>query len=196
MSTRGVHALRALVGALLLAGAVGCGGHVPPRAVPPPLAPARPALPPRPVELRLDSVNPCSLLTDEQKRQFNIASSSLVANDSGPVQGPVCAWLTLTNQPDHHWTRGAILNHGAEYGPGAEPLRFVDGFAATTTTSTGSDPNFYCAVKVDVAPGQALGANYGNESHDVPGMNRETACDNAMRLASAMLATLRTIKQR
>lgn len=197
MSTRGTQALIAIAGALVVASAAGCGGagHTP-AAPPSPLAPARPALPPRPVELRLNGVDPCSLLTPDQKRQFNIGSGNSVASDSGPLQGSICVWLTFTKHPDNHWTGTTDLNQGAEYALGREPLRSVDGFAATTTTSLGSDPNYYCAVMVDVAPGQALGANYGNNAHDVPGMNRKVACDNAMRLASAMLATLRTIKQR
>jgi hypothetical protein len=148
------------------------------------------------VELRLDDVSPCSLLTATQKHQFNIASGSSVVHTSGPNQGPACLWTTFAFHPDNGWTGGAILNHGVESGPDREPLRSLDGFAATTSSSPGSDPNYYCGVMVDVARGQALHATYSNESHDVPGMNRKMACDNAMRLASAMLATLRTIKQR
>jgi hypothetical protein len=49
---------------------------------------------------------------------------------------------------------------------------------------------------VDVAPGQSLLAQYENDSHDYPGMNHQLACDKAQQLASDMLSTLRTIKQR
>jgi hypothetical protein len=49
---------------------------------------------------------------------------------------------------------------------------------------------------VDVARGQSLLAQYGNNSHDYPGMNHKLACDKAQQLASDMLSTLRTIKQR
>lgn len=183
----------ALVGALMMAGAAGCGSPAPPPATPPP--PARPALPPRPIELRLDDVNPCSLLTNDQKRQFNIASGSPVVQSSGPNQGPSCLWRAFGFHPDNGWTSGAVLNHGADQALGAERPRSVDGFAATTTTAPGSDPDYFCGVMVDVAPGQALHATYSNESHDVPGMNRKMACDNAMRLAGAMLSTLRTMKR-
>jgi uncharacterized protein DUF3558 len=196
MSIRGAKVLLALAGVLVLAGVTGCGAPAPPSAAPPPATPAHPALPPRPAELRLDGVDACTLLTDDQKRQFNIASGSSVVNDSGPRHGSICLWTTYAFHPDNHWTGGTDLNLGADYALGLEPLRSVDGFAATTTTSLGSDPNYYCAVLVDVAPGQALGADYSNESHDVPGMNRKVACDNAMRLASAMLATLRKIERR
>lgn len=89
-----------------------------------------------------------------------------------------------------------VLNQGAEYALGREPLRSVDGFAATTTGSVGSDPAYYCLMLVDVAPGQSLLAQYGNNAHDYPGMNHQLACDKAQELASDMLSTLRTIKQR
>jgi len=49
---------------------------------------------------------------------------------------------------------------------------------------------------VDVAPGQALSAAYDNNAKDYPGMNHQLACDKAQQLASYMLSTLRSIKQR
>jgi len=48
-------------------------------------------------------------------------------------------------------------------------MRTVDGFAATTTGSTGSDPEYYCLMLVDVAQGQSLLAQYGNGARDYPG---------------------------
>lgn len=109
----------------------------------------------------------------------------------------MCLWSNYPAHPDNGLTGSAVLNHGAEYGLGYhEPLRSIDGFAATTTTSRGSDPNYFCAVLVDVAPGQALAASYTNNRRDYPGMNRKLACDKAMKLAAAMLATLRAIKDK
>ena len=49
---------------------------------------------------------------------------------------------------------------------------------------------------VDVAPGQSLLAQYENDSRDYPGMDHQLACDKAQQLASDMLSTLRTTKQR
>ena len=108
----------------------------------------------------------------------------------------MCVWANLPRHPDNSYGGGAILNQGAEYALGLEPLRTVDGFAATTTGSVGTDPTYYCGLLVDVAPGQALSASYGNDSHDYPGMNHQLACDKAQQLASEMLSTLRSIKQR
>jgi hypothetical protein len=144
------------------------------------------------VQLRLDSVDPCTLLTDAQRNPLGLnPGSSTGENFGGPVQGTVCVWTSKASTPDNEYTGGAVLNHGAEYALGAEPVRTVGGFAATTTTSMGSDPNFYCGLLVDVAPGQALSATYDNPAKDAPGMTRALACDKAQQLATAMLATLR-----
>ncbi|HWN33237.1 MAG TPA: DUF3558 family protein, partial [Pseudonocardia sp.] len=152
---------------------------------------------PRPVELRLDGVNPCDLLSGIQRHQLDVNPGSSNGEDyGGPLKGPVCVWANLPRHPDNSYGGGAILNQGAEYALGLEPLRTVDGFAATTTGSVGTDPTYYCGLLVDVAPGQALSASYGNDSHDYPGMNHQLACDKAQQLASEMLSTLRSIKQR
>lgn len=60
----------------------------------------------------------------------------------------------------------------------------------------GSDPNFFCGLLVDVAPGQALSAAYANNARDYPGMNRQLACDKAQQLATDMLDTLRAQERR
>lgn len=48
-------------------------------------------------------------------------------------------------------------------------MRLVQGFAATSTTSIGSDPRWYCTMFVDIAPGQSLETDYNNATHDIPG---------------------------
>jgi hypothetical protein len=189
-----------LLAALTVLGLVGCGGAAAPAAAPPDsaVAPARPALPPRPVELRLDGVDPCALLTDAQQKQLGVGGGSAVGVEasSGPLRGPSCTWDNFPKRPSNGYFGRAVLTSGAEFGLGSEPLRTVDGFAATTAGSTGTDPAYYCNMLVDVAPGQALGAQYDNNAHDYPGMNHQLACDKAQQLASAMLTTLRAIKQR
>jgi len=144
------------------------------------------------VQLRLNSVDPCTLLTDAQRGTLGLnPGSSTGENFGGPLRGTVCVWTSNASALDNEYTGGAVLNHGAEYALGTEPVRTVDGFAATTTTSMGSDPNFYCGLLVDVAPGQALSATYDNPAKDAPGMTRAQACDKAQQLATAMLTTLR-----
>jgi hypothetical protein len=185
-----------LLSAVALMALAGCGGGPqPPTAVPASPSPTEPntsLLPARPVQLRLDSVDPCTLLTNTQRSPLGVnPGSSSGENFGGPLQGKVCVWTSRATAPDNEYSGAVILNHGAEYALGTEPMRSVDGFAATTTTSMGSDPNFYCGLLVDVAAGQALSATYDNPAKDAPGMTRALACDKAQQLATALLSTLR-----
>jgi hypothetical protein len=185
---------------LTILGLVGCGGAAAPATAPPEsvAAPARPALPARPVELRLEGVDPCSLLTDAQQKQLGVRGGTAVGIEasSGPLRGPSCSWDNFPQRPSNGYFGRAVLTQGAEFSLGLEPLRTVDGFAATTAGSTGSDSAYLCGILVDVAPGQSLFAQYDNNAKDYSGMNHQLACDKAQQLASAMLTTLRAIKQR
>ena len=187
-----------MLAVLALAGAAGCDAT--PAAAPAEsaAAPARPVLPPRPLELRLDGIEPCSLLTEAQAGRLGVNSGTAAdaSASSGPLRGPSCLWSNFPNSPDASFLSRAVLTQGAELGLGREPLRTVDGFAATTEGSIGTDPSHYCLMLVDVAPGQSLSASYENGRKDYPGMNHQLACDKAQQLASAMLTTLRAIKQR
>jgi hypothetical protein len=178
---------------------VGCGSETSNKSptTPSSTAEAGPALPPRPAELRLDGLDPCALLSDDQRRRLGVNRGLNIGKSyGGPLQGPVCAWTNTPNHPDNTYAGGTILNHGAEYALGLEPTRSVDGFAATTTGSTGSDPAYYCLILVDVAPGQSLSAAYSNIAKDYPGMNHQMACDQAQQLAGELLSTLRSTKRR
>jgi hypothetical protein len=149
------------------------------------------------VELRLEGLVPCSLLTAAQRRHLGVNEGvSGHGSESSPLKGNDCLWSNIPEHPSNAWLGRLVLGQGAEYSFGTEPLRTVDGFAATTTGSIGTDSTYYCLMLVDVAPGQSLLAQYENDSHDYPGMNHKLACDKAQQLASDMLSTLRTIKQR
>ena len=186
-----------MVGAAIVLGLVGCGGAAESPSPPASSAPAGASLPPRPVELRLDGVDPCSLLTVAQRAQLGVNGGlSVPSTHVTSLSGDSCTWSNLPETPDNAYLGRTVLGQGAEYASGREPLRVVDGFAATTSGSTGTDPAHYCAVLVDVAPGQSLLAQYGNGRKDYPGMNHQLACDKAQQLASDMLGTLRAIKHR
>ena len=145
----------------------------------------------------MDSVDPCLLLSSAQRSKLSVNLGQPARSaTSSPLQGDSCTWSNLPASPDNAYLGRVVLGQGAEYALGREPVRTVDGFAATTTGSTGSDPAYYCLMLVDVAPGQSLLASYDNGARDYPGMNHQLACDKAQQLASDMLSTLRSIKQR
>jgi len=131
------------------------------------------------------------LVTAAERATLGVAAGTPGTDTTGPLQGKVCTWMSTSMHPDQAYSGAAAIHQGAEFALGAEPLRTVGGFAATTTISTGSDPNYFCGLLVDVAPGQSLSAVYSNSSEDYPGMNRQVACGKAQQLAAAMLATLR-----
>jgi len=181
-----------VVAAVVVLTAAGCGASTStPSHTPGPAS----ALPPRPATLSLDDVDPCSLLTDTQRAQLQVRRGSPDTDSSGPFKGRVCTWLDQ-NDPNAGYDGTAALHQGAEFALGGEPVRSVGGFAATTTVSAGTDPNRFCGLLVDVASGQSLAADYSNNGHDYPGMNRELACFKAQQLAEAMLSTLRAQQHR
>ena len=92
------------------------------------------------------------MLTDAQRAQLEAGPGTRHTAQSGPLPGKVCTWLGATLHPDQGYDGTAVLTQGAEFALGGEPLRSVDGFAATSTTSIGSDPNYFCGLLVDVAP--------------------------------------------
>jgi len=200
VSSQWVRALTGLAGLLGLLVVAACGGANPSPDLSSPVSsprPAGPALPPRPLDLTLGGIDPCSLLTGAQRGQLGVNQGVPArGSESSPLKGDSCAWSNLPERPDNAWLGRVVLGQGAEFALGLEPLRTVSGYAATTTGSVGTDSNYYCLMLVDVAPGQSLLAQYGNGAKDYPGMNHQLACDKAQQLASNMLSTLRSIKQR
>jgi hypothetical protein len=142
--------------------------------------------------LRLAGIDPCTLLTSAQYRQLGVNPGVRSDYEPGrPLQGTACQWDTQKAHQRIGYGGSLVTNRGAEYALGAEPLRAVGGYAATTTGSALSDPQWYCAMLVDVAPGQSLLVDYSVESEDVPGMTHQKACDNAQTAAGFMLANLK-----
>lgn len=177
-----------MLGALIVL--AGCSTDIP---TPPSASsvPTSPRLPSRPAALPLAGVNPCMLLTAPQRGPLGIDAghADSGANDTGPFHGPTCTWLAVSPPPDDNYSATAILDHGVELG--TQPTRSVAGYTATTTTSTGTDPNFFCGFLIDVADGQSLNVTYSNISQDDPPMNRQLACTKAQRLAEDLITTLR-----
>jgi hypothetical protein len=157
-----------------------------------------PALPPRPADLSVDGINPCDLLTEAQYRGLGLNTGTPVP-DSGsgsPTSGEGCLWTNFPDRPDNAWGAVVLPHTGADYAMGGDPIRFVDGFAATTGGTAGTDQDHYCAMLVDVAPHQALMVTYANNRKDVPGLTHRIACDKTQQAAELMVPILRSIQHR
>ena len=178
--------------ALALAGCAATQPAAPPSPTPTSAAPSRSPLPPRPEELRMDGVAPCSLLAAAQIPELGTNPGRFVRETAGgSLGGDSCSWTNFPERPDLDWRGGATFKNGAELLFGREPLRTIDGYTATTTSSLATDPSYNCILLVDVAPGQALQVTFDNARKDYPGMNHVLACDKAEELATLMLANLR-----
>jgi hypothetical protein len=185
---------RLLIALISVTAVAGCAAPTPTptTAAPTPPAPA-PAptaspFPPRPATLRLDKVQSCDLLTDQQRRRLGAGIGTNQSGDGGD-DGPACVWL---GSPDtsHGWTAGPILNQGAAHYLGSSTgaaVTTVAGFGAVATSSDFAQPDQQCLLFIDVAPGQALEVSYDASSS----IGHDASCQQANRAATLMLGNLR-----
>ena len=152
------------------------------------------SLPARPAELRLDGVDPCTLLSAARRAKLGTSTGVSGAN-TDEFGSTGCVWSGTSPGPDSSWIPKAITGHGAEYAlnsvTGAQVVA-VSGFPAVQTTSNFVDPAHECLVFVYVAAGQSLSVEYVNRRGDYPGISHELACQLVTTAATAMVTTLRT----
>jgi hypothetical protein len=160
----------------------------------PSVAAPRSPFPSRPAELRLNEVDPCTLLTTAQQGQLGVEQLSLSA-EVFDVDGKDCGWGN-THGPREGYGASTDLRRGADYAlassTGTQVVQ-VDGYGAVATTGGTADPAVNCVLLIDVAAGQSLWAAYDDSNHDKPGLTHEIACQKAMTAARMMLGNLRTL---
>jgi hypothetical protein len=159
-----------------------------------PSAPPGVLLPPRPKEVRLDGVDPCSLLSAEQRAVLGLTSTPRVSNSrvelfNGDVptctvrgSGPssvVVGIGTVTTVGIERW-------HDAKLQAEVRPIRVAD-FPAVIAVPTNSTS--YCGVEVDVARGQLLDVQVLDGGYSTP-IAQATLCDRAEESAAAAMQTL------
>ena len=173
--------------------AAGCTTEATERPPAPSAPPAAPA-PARPREIRLDGVDPCSLLTPQQRAELSLTSeprSTKPYVDLFRGSVPTCSARGRSPQ-------NVLLVVGAVTTAGIE--RWAEGDIAATTrqTTVAGFPAIvavptrfkdYCNVEVDVAPGQLLDVQFGGGSAEAP-IPQEQLCRAAERSAGQMVTTL------
>lgn len=181
-------ALIALIAATGCSASIGDGSDVASEQAPGPAG--APALPPRPQEVRLDDVDPCSLLTAEQLRRLDVRGGQFRPADDR--YGANCRWVHSPQEPVEAYLIALDVSSGIETSfdnPGGSAPITVAGFPAIETESPELRlPDTQCIVVVDVAPGQALQVNY-DYAGSLP-MTRERACDRARPAAEMAMRTL------
>ncbi|MFD1524047.1 DUF3558 domain-containing protein [Pseudonocardia yunnanensis] len=152
-------------------------------------------LPPRPREVRVDGVDPCSLLTEEQRTGlgldrppvFDLGPSLLYPGADIPAclfQGyeprAVSVGLSIVT------IAGIELFTSGELAATVRPAP-THGFPAVVAVPTRFTS--YCTVIVDVAPGQLLDVQFADGGREPP-IPQPQLCQGAERTADAVMATL------
>lgn len=162
-----------------------------------PSAPSGVLLPPRPREVRLDGVDPCSLLTPEQRAGLGLesepkSSTAYVDLFHGEVRTctmrgsyPASSLLGLsvvTTAGIERWQQGDLQ---AEVHPTE-----ARGFPALTAVPV--QHRDYCSVEVDVAAGQLLDIQFGSSGSSGSSLPipQEELCTRARLSADAAMTTL------
>jgi Protein of unknown function (DUF3558) len=156
------------------------------------------SLPPRPASLPLDGVDPCVLITEQQRAAFAIDQPPRPnAGSSGPLKdAPGCSYSTSAGSAnDYGFLIIASTTIGlAEYmtmtksNPGHR-MTEVSGFPAVRYELPAGSGNDACFIDVDVADGQLLNVQFGQVASTKP-LPMETLCDKAAEVAEAALITL------
>lgn len=160
----------------------------------PPATPSTPAPPPRPREVRLDGVDPCSLLTPQQRAGLGVEGTprpaeSYVELFRGNV--PSCTMIgfrpaafglgvsTVTSVGIERWRQGDLA---AQVQPTS-----VAGFPAVIAMPTRYTT--YCSVDVDVAAGQLLDVQF-SDGGGKPPISQPELCQRAQQVAESTMITL------
>jgi hypothetical protein len=178
--------------ALLLVAALLTAGCTTPATGPPATATSAP--PPRPREVRLDGIDPCSLLTAEQRADLGLTSDphfSLTRVELFNGDVPTC---TVHSQGPSSTVIGfgIVTTVGIERWQDSRlnaQIRAVDvaGFPAVVAVPINSKS--YCGVEVDVAAGQLLDVQALDGGGTAPG-SQDTLCARALQSAAAAMQTL------
>lgn len=158
------------------------------------------SVPARPKELKLDSVAPCSLLTDPQRASLSIGRSRELMNQSNNFKGAKqCAFDVSAPGVLYDYRVTAITTEGI--GPWLEGKRNVDatlisveGFAASKHVlrgAGGTKNSGECGVSVDVAEGQQLLVSMTATSKDK--FTQDQICQMTEQAAGMAVTTLRTL---
>jgi hypothetical protein len=153
-------------------------------------------LPPRPQDVRLDGVDPCSLLTPAQRAELGLDGRP--SFDVGPSQlyeAEVPACVIRGSEPREVFvgvnlvtTAGIERFTSGDLAAEVRPVQ-VRGFPALVVVPTRFTT--YCTVIVDVAPGQLIDAQF-SDGGGRPPVPQPQLCQDVEALADAVMATLLT----
>jgi hypothetical protein len=152
------------------------------------------SLPPRPREVRLDGVEPCSLLTEQQRVELGLDGKPSASTKPSALFGgeeTVCIFSGFN-------PRAVSIGVGVVTTAGVEIFASGKLDAEVTVVKVREFPAVravptrftdFCSVLVDLAPGQLLDIQYANGGRKPP-IPQGQLCEGAEQVASAATATL------
>jgi hypothetical protein len=173
---------------LLLAGCTTIGGQAEPASPPTSTSPVRPT------DLRIDGVDPCSLLTEQQRAELGLDGEPRF--DDSPsllFPGNVSMCVTSGFEPRAIVVSvGLVTTAGIEFISTGQLVADLDPTAVAGYPATAARPTQYtqfCNVFIDVAPGQLVDVQAldGGRKPPIP---QEQLCQDAERAATAVMETL------
>jgi hypothetical protein len=177
---------------LLLAGCTTIGGQAEPASPPTSTSPVRPT------DLRIDGVDPCSLLTEQQRAELGLDGRPVL--DRSPTNlypgGDVPSCVISGFEPRAVWVGvNLVATTGIERYTAGELLvdvrpTEIRGFPALTAVPR--DFTEWCSVIVDIAPGQLIDVHFADGGRKPP-IPQEQLCDDAAVVADQAMDTLLAI---
>jgi hypothetical protein len=171
----------------------GCGGSQastpPPQAAPP--APAQ-KLPPRPRELKVDGIDPCSLVTPEIRAQAGVTSQGQADPSSTDNALKGCGYDNFPQHPTAALDVNLATNQdtsGFLFFPDAVAST-VAGFGAVDSPDSAAGADHSCVVRVDVAENQGLWVSLYNTLGDDAASTHAQMCHKAHTVAESIMAAL------
>jgi hypothetical protein len=174
---------------LLLAGCTTIGGQAEPA------SPPTSASPVRPKDVRIDGVDPCSLLTEKQRAELGLdGGQRFDRRQTSLYPGGDVPYCTISGfEPRAVWTAVSLVaTTGIErYAAGdllvdVRPAE-IQGFPALTAIPQRFTE--WCSVVVDIAPGHLLDVQFADGGR-VPPIPQEQLCDDAAVVADRVMDTL------
>jgi hypothetical protein len=156
-------------------------------------APTTVALPPRPRDVPIDDVDPCTLLTRQQRVELRLDQPPL--GGRGPsvlYPGDVSSCSIRGNEPAISIYIQTVTTAGIEFfttgqtDSEVQPIE-LSGFPAAVAAPMHTDDS--CKVLVDTAPGQMVDVQAMSAGADPP-IPEEQLCHDAERAANAVMDTL------
>ena len=186
--------MRRLWGALLVVVLVLGAGCAAQPAEPPP--PKGLQLPPRPRDVRIDGVDPCSLVTPAQRVALGLEDRASPFDDQSRLYGGNVPSCQLWRPAPRHATiaLGIVTTAGIDlFASGSldADVRAVQVRDFPAVVAVPRRYKDYCSVEIDVAPGQLIDVQYGDVALPPP-VPQDELCRDAEQLSAAVIETLLT----